>query len=615
MKQKRWLIRNDYDVEVVENLAKELNVDKITATLLVERGVKTFEEARRFFRPTLEQLHDPFLMKDMERGIARIEQALCAKERIMVYGDYDVDGTSAVALLYSYLHTRSDNLDFYIPDRDSEGYGISFQGIDYAQRTGVKLIIALDCGIKAVEQVAYASERGIDFIIGDHHLPGDELPDAVAVLDPKRADCPYPYKELSGCGIGFKIVEACMERHAGVRACDPPQELDPQRAAARDKLMLELLRYLDLVAVSIASDIVPITDENRVLATFGLKVLNTHPRPGLEAILRYGHISPRRTTRGTRDEEKNNDQQTNNYFEKELTIADLVFLVGPRINAAGRIHSAFDSVRLMLCDNKEQAAQLAKEINDYNLERKELDSSATEAAKKEIESDPRMAACKSIVLFNKDWHKGVVGIVASRLVEAYYKPTVIFTLSSDNMIVGSARSIKEFDIHTALEKCADLLEHFGGHRCAAGVSLRPENLDKFIERFEQVVANTLQDEAITPDVEIDAELDFAQHLTPKFLRILKQFAPFGPENNVPVFVSRNMVDTGYARVVGSKHLKFAAIPLDSRSRPYPAIAFQMGDCNEQMRNATPFDLCYQLEENHWNGKTEIQLNVKDIHFL
>ena len=532
----------------------------------------------------------------------------------MVYGDYDVDGTSAVALLYSFLQSLSSNLDFYIPDREAEGYGISQRGIDYAHETGVKLIIALDCGIKAVEQVEYAAERGIDFIIGDHHLPGETLPRAVAVLDPKRDDCPYPYKELSGCGIGFKIVEAYMEHRLGVRACDDPEQLDEERRHIREKMMLALLSYLDLVAVSIASDIVPITDENRVLATYGLKVINTHPRPGIEAILRYGHITPRNSNNRPEAEAASTQPNGSTYFEKELTIADLVFLIGPRINAAGRIHSAFDSVRLLLCRDKATADQLAEDINNYNLERKGLDSAATEEAKQKIEADEILRNHKSIVLYGENWHKGVVGIVASRLVETYYKPTIIFTRSTDDMIVGSARSIKEFDIHTALEQCADLLEHFGGHRCAAGVSLRPENLDTFIERFESVVAGSLSEQEMVPEVEIDAEISFSENLTPKFLRILKQFAPFGPENNVPVFLSRNMVDTGHARIVGERHLKFSAISLESRSKPYPAIAFQMADRYERMRLGQPFDLCYQLEENYWNGRTEIQLNVKDIRF-
>ena len=591
MKEKRWILRKDYDKEVVKKLAEAIGVDEIIATLLVERGVTTFEEARCFFRPSLDQLHDPFLMKDMDRAIARINEAVRRHERILIYGDYDVDGTSAVALVYSYLSTFHRNIDFYIPDRDSEGYGISFQGIDYARETGVRLIIALDCGIKAMEQVEYASSFGIDFIIGDHHLPdGENIPAAVAVLDP------------------IKIVEAHQEQRVGVRLCDPPDSLDDSRREKRDALQLRLLKYLDLVAVSIASDIVPIMGENRVLAAFGLKVINTHPRPGIEAILTYGHIE-RRT-----DEEQRQHPEDKSYFRKELNITDLVFLVGPRINAAGRIRSAFDSVRLLLSDNPEQAHLLAEEINQYNLQRKDLDSSATEEAKRRIESNPVMRGRKSIVLFDENWHKGVVGIVASRLVEAYYKPTVIFTRSTDDLFTGSARSIKEFDVHAALEQCSDLLEHFGGHRCAAGVSVKPENLDAFILRFEEVVNQNLPKESMVPEIEIDAEIDFGQHITPKFLRILKQFGPFGPENNVPVFMSHSLVDTGYPRIVGTNHLKFNVISLLSRSKTFPAIGFQLGHCYPRVKKGDPFTICYTLEENYWNGKTEIQINVKDLRF-
>ena len=608
MKEKRWKLRKDYEIEVVDKLAESLSVDKIIATLLVERGIKTFEEARCFFRPSLDQLHDPFLIKDMDHAVARIGQALKQRERILVYGDYDVDGTSAVALVYSYLRKLHGNIDFYVPDRDGEGYGISFQGIDYAHETGVKVIIALDCGIKAIEQVDYANERGIDVIIGDHHLPGDELPKAIAVLDPKRHDCPYPYKELSGCGIGFKIVEACMEQELGVRLCDHPAPIETSRLKNQDILKRQLLHYLDLVAVSIASDIVPMTGENRVLATFGLKVLNTKPRPGLEAILSYGHLSPRT------ESDAHNCAPGNSYFNKELTISDLVFLVGPRINAAGRIRSAFDSVRLLLCEDIGSARILAREINDYNSERKDLDSAATEQAKEQLNSDAEMLKHRSIVLYNKTWHKGVVGIVASRLVELYYKPTVIFTLSSDDLIVGSARSIKEFDVHTALEQCSDLLEHFGGHKCAAGVSLKPENYEKFVKKFQEVVDTTIDKAHTSPEIEIDAEISFSEHITPKFLRILKQFAPFGPDNPVPIFRTNHLVDTGYPRVVGSNHLKFAPIQIDSRSRVYPAIGFQLGDNYQRMKHGDSFDICYNLEENFWNGRTEIQLNVKDIIF-
>lgn len=607
MKEKRWLIREDYDIEIVEKLAESLGVDKIIATLLVERGIKTFDEAKRFFRPSLDQLHDPFLMKDMDLAIDRINKAIRKKERILIYGDYDVDGTSAVALVYSYFSAIHPNIDFYIPDRDAEGYGISFQGIDYAHKTGVGLIIALDCGIKANEQADYARQFGIDLIVGDHHLPGEELPHAVAVLDPKREDCPYPYKELSGCGIGFKIVEAYMEQKMGVRLCDTYREFEFGKRKAQETLKLKLLKYLDLVAVSIASDIVPIMGENRVLASYGLKVINTCPRPGLEAILCYGHIEPRK-------ESERIDHPENGYFCKDLNITDLVFLVGPRINAAGRIRSAFDSVRLLLCEDLDTARILAEEINNYNSERKDLDSLATETAKRRIDNNPEMQRRKSLVLVDETWHKGVVGIVASRLVEAYYKPTIIFTRSTDDMFVGSARSIKEFDVHYALEQCSDLLEHFGGHKCAAGVSLKPENFERFVERFEQVVQAGLKDEDMVPEIEIDAEVNFAEHITPKFLRILKQFSPFGPENNIPVFLSRNLVDTGFPRKVGNNHLKFAAIPLESRSRAYPAIGFQLGEHYARIKAGDAFDICYMLEENYWNGKTEIQLNVKDIRF-
>ena len=621
MKEKRWLLKEDYEIEDVDNLEKSLGVDRIIATLLVERGITTFDEAKKFFRPSLDQLHDPFLMKDMDCAVDRINEALERKERILIYGDYDVDGTSAVALVYSYLHTLTKNLDFYIPDREREGYGISFQGIDYAESTGVKLIIALDCGIKAIEQVDYALERGIDCIIGDHHLPGDELPKAVALLDPKRSDCPYPYKELSGCGIGFKIIEAHLKRVAGVGLCDDPNKLSEHERQLQDALKLHLLKYLDLVVVSIASDIVPITGENRVLAHFGLKVINTHPRPGIEALLRFGHIAPRATIHsnegaqsGTSQGSTSQQSTMGSYFEKELTISDLVFLVGPRINAAGRIHDARDSVNLLLLDDIEKARKKANDINEYNLERKKLDSEATTEAIKRIDSSEDMRNRKSIVLYDEQWHKGVVGIVASRLVEAYYKPAIVFTRSSEDMLVGSARSIKEFDIHTALEKCSHLLEHFGGHKCAAGVSLKPENFDEFVKTFEEIVCATLPEEALSPEVEIDAQISFSEHITPKNLRILKQFSPFGPGNEVPVFESKNLVDTGYPRIVGTNHLKFSAIQLDTRSRSFPAIAFKQAEHYERIKRGDSFDICYQLEENYWNGRTEIQLNVKDIHF-
>ena len=622
MQEKRWIIRKDYDLETVEKLAASLGVDKIIATLLVERGVETFEEARCFFRPGMDQIPDPFLMKGMRAAIDRINTAISRRERIMVYGDYDVDGTSAVALVYSYLKELNSNIDFYVPDREKEGYGISYQGIECAKETGVKLVIALDCGIKAMEQVAYAKSFGIDFIIGDHHLPDDTVPDAVAVLDPKQVDCPYPYKELSGCGIGFKIVEAHLEQRMGVRLCDMPEQLDAHRRQRQEELKLRLLKYLDLVAISIASDIVPIMGENRVLAYFGLRVINTRPRPGIEAILHYGRVDRRRSEQSDQTDQSESTDKTEKtekaktgYFEKELTISDLVFLVGPRINAAGRLHSAFDSVRLLFTEDPQVAKAIAESINNFNNERKGLDTAATERARHiiEVESRNYYAGRHSLVLFDPTWHRGVVGIVASRIVESYYKPTVVFTEGADGIVTGSARSIKEFDVHQALEKCADLLEHFGGHKCAAGVSLKRENLREFAERFEQLAREGMSGELPMPEVEIDCELRLGE-VTPKFLRILKQFAPFGPDNNVPVFLSRELVDTGSARIVGTNHLKFSAMPTTERSAPYPAIAFQMGEYLSRMRRGERFSLCYQLEENYWRGKTEIQLSVKDLRF-
>ena len=614
MKEKRWNLRKDYDLETVEKLAASLGVDKIIAILLVERGITTFEEARSFFRPALDQINDPYLMKGMREAIDRINRAIARQERIMVYGDYDVDGTSAVALVYSYFKEYDRNIDFYVPDREKEGYGISQQGIDYARETGVKLIIALDCGIKAMEQVAYAKKYGIDFIIGDHHLPDESaVPDAVAVLDPKQPDCQYPYKELSGCGIGFKIVEAHLEQKMGVRLCDMAEQLDDSRRQRQEELKLRLLKYLDLVAVSIASDIVPIMGENRVLAYYGLRVLNTKPRPGIEAILHYGRVDKRKADGPDASEQTDKSDKKNGYFEKELTISDLVFLVGPRINAAGRIRSAFDSVRLMITEDVNIARHLAEDINTYNMERKDLDTAATEKAKQLIDNHPFYRGRHSLVLYDPSWHRGVVGIVASRIVEAYNKPTIVFTSSQDGIVTGSARSIKEFDVHEALEKCADLLEHFGGHKCAAGVSLRQENMKAFVDRFEKLVSEGMSQEDQIPEIEVDSELRLGD-VTPKFLRILKQFAPFGPDNNVPVFISRELVDTGGARIVGSNHLKFNAISTTERSAPYPAIAFQMGECLDRMKRGERFDLCYQLEENYWRGKTEIQLGVKDIRF-
>ncbi|MBR5784035.1 MAG: single-stranded-DNA-specific exonuclease RecJ [Bacteroidales bacterium] len=606
MKEKRWILQDNYDLDVVERLSNELNVDKIIATLLVERGITTFEQAKMFFRPNLDHLHDPFLMQDMDRAILRINKAIEENERILVYGDYDVDGTTAVSLVYTYLFSFYKNIDYYIPDRDTEGYGISFQGIDYASRNNITLVIALDCGIKALDQIGYANERGIDFIVADHHLPGEELPNAYAILDPKRVDCGYPYKELSGCGIGFKLVEAHLEQRRGVKISDDTASLSAEQVAIKENIKRELLPYLDLVAVSIAADIVPIMGENRVLAYYGLKVLNKRPRPGLEAILFYSNIMPRNPNTDTAI-------SSDLYFCRELSVGDLVFSVGPRINAAGRIRSAVNSVKLLISKNIDEAKGIACEIDNYNKERKGLDTSATEEAKNSIDNDINQRNKKSIVLFNKHWHKGVVGIVASRLVETYYKPTIIFT-ESNGLMTGSARSIKDFDIHTAIESCSDLLEHFGGHKYAAGLSLKPENFDAFVQKFEKVVDKTLREDQMIPEIEIDAVLKFSENLTPKFLRILKQFSPFGPENMTPVFQSNNLVDTGFAKIVGTNHLKFCVAELDKRSDFISSIGFSMGKHYERMKKGHHFDICYHFEENYWNGKVETQLNVKDIRF-
>ena len=617
MKEKEWKLWEKYATEaekkVRDEAVKRLEASGeswLTATLLAERGITTSEERDKFFAPKLSHLHDPFLMRDMDKVIPRIEKAISNNERILVYGDYDTDGTTAVALLYSYLHKDYDNIDFYVPDRYTEGYGISRKGMDYAASTGVKLVIALDCGIRANEQIAYANQHGIDVIVGDHHLPGDELPPAFAILDPKRDGCDYPYKELSGCGIAFKIVEAMLEKKLGVKMCDNPD----LQTGVGERLKKNLARYLDLAVLSIASDIVPITGENRVLAYFGLRMINYCPRPGIEKILFYSDIVHKKD--GLKDQ----------YFNKELTISDLVFLVGPRINAAGRIEDAKDSVKLLLCDNEQNANQWAEKINKYNSERKKLDHAVTEEATHMIDSNPKLQNKKSIVLFDENWHKGVIGIVASRLVEEFYKPTIIFT-KSDDLYTGSARSVKEFDIHSAIGQCSDLLEHFGGHKYAAGLAVKPENYVKFVERFEEVVSNSILDEQTIPEIEIDAEVSLAKDIqNDGFLDDLKKFAPFGPGNMLPVFRTNNMVqyknptdpkdDKYNPRQVGNaevKHLKFYPIELDnSQTKIYPAIGFGLGEYYEALKNEKSFDICYHIEENFWNGKTELQLNVKDL---
>ena len=465
--EKRWVLRKQSESAEIRKLSEKLNIDQHLANLLIQRGIHTLDEARDFFRPALENLHDPFLMTDMYKAVERIGSALQNREKIMVYGDYDVDGTTAVALVFTFLRRFHDAIDYYIPDRYTEGYGISLQGIDFAADQGFTLIVALDCGVKAVEKIQYAKTRGIDFIVCDHHRPGNQLPPAYALLDPKRADCSYPYKELSGCGIGFKLVQALAMKQ------NIPFE--------------ELHQYLDLVVVSIASDIVDITGENRILAHYGLRLLNSSPRPGLEAILTVSKIEKSTKTNG------------NLLFSKELTISDLVFLIGPRINAAGRIESGKNSVKLLICEDKDEAMALGEQINNFNTERKNLDMVATQQAIERISNDDRLLKAKSTVIYNPAWHKGVIGIVASRLTEHFYRPTVVLTFSGE-LITGSARSVKDFDIYDAIDSCSDLLEHFGGHKYAAGLSLKPENLIPFTEQFETVVADKLEGKSLVPEI-------------------------------------------------------------------------------------------------------------------
>lgn len=580
--EKRWVLKEKGDFETVRKLQNELNINIHLANLLVQRGIRTFDEAKAFFRPQLSDLHDPFLMKDMDIAIERIENAIANNEKILVYGDYDVDGTSAVALVYSFLKEHYSEVDFYIPDRYSEGYGISYQGIDFAEENNFTLIIALDCGIKAINQVKYANEKGIDFIIGDHHRPGDIIPDAVAVLDPKRLDSEYPYNELSGCGIGFKLIQAYTQKN------NIPFTL--------------IEKYLDLVAISIASDIVPITGENRILAYYGLKLINTKPRVGIEAVLRFSNIC------------KSNDYNSDSelFFKRELTINDLVFLISPRINAAGRMESGKSSVELLICESIEKALQVGELINNNNIDRKNLDSFTTQQAIDIIKNDSFLKDSKSTVLFHPEWHKGVIGIVASRLTEEYYRPTIILT-QSNGLITGSARSVKDFDIYDAIEACSDLLEHFGGHKYAAGLSLKPENLEKFRLRFEEEVCKSIKENMLTPEIEIDDIINL-NDINSKFFNILKQFSPFGPGNMSPVFQTDNVKDAGYSKVVGNNHIKLAVINPEIASYPFSGIAFQQADSFPYIQKGFPFSICFHIEENEWNGKTSLQLNVKDIKF-
>ena len=569
IRERKWILKDPADIGKVDRLSAELGIDSVLATLLVQRGIDTFAQARSFFRPSLEYLHDPFLMKDMDRAVARLEKAITGKEKILIYGDYDVDGTTAVSLVYSYLGRLTSKLDFYIPDRYDEGYGVSIKGIDYAAATGVSLIITLDCGIKAIEKVKYAASKGIDVIICDHHLPDETLPPAVAVLDPKREDDSYPFDDLSGCGVGFKLVQAYSLSHG------MPFE--------------DLIPLLDLLVVSIASDLVSVVGENRVLAHFGLKQLNENPRKGLKAIIELSNLEP-----------------------SHVTIDDIVFKIGPRINAAGRMESGRLAVELLTATDDAKAADIGSQINDNNNERKSIDREITAEALEMVQSGNCLASSYATIVYNPSWNKGVVGIVASRLVEAFYKPTFVLT-KSNGFVTGSARSVRGFDLYDSIESCSDLLENFGGHIYAAGLTLREENLPEFTRRIEEYVKSHITKEMSTPIVDVDAKLNFSQ-ITPKFFRILKQFQPFGPGNSSPVFLTENVYDDGNGRKVGpaGQHLK---LELMQESQPYhqiSAIAFNMADSFEHIRGGNPIDICYTVVENYYRGTSTLQLRIRDL---
>ena len=579
--EKRWVVKPQGDKAAVEALASQLGMSKVLTNLLVQRGIDTVEKAKRFFSPALRDLHDPFLMKDMDKAVERIERAVKAGEKVMIYGDYDVDGTTAVALVYKFLsQIGHKNLLFYIPDRYVDGYGISVRSIDHAARKGVKLVIALDCGIKAVEKVAYAKERGVDFIICDHHLPAEEIPEAVAVLDPKRNDCNYPFDELSGCGVGFKLVEAYAKRN--------------------NIPFSEIEHLLDLLVVSIASDIVPLVDENRILAYYGLRKLNSQPSKGLLSIIKICGL------------------QGHN-----ITIDDIVFKIGPRINAAGRMRMDEDdenaapsgghaAVSLLIEGNEQEAAKFGEVIDSFNQDRKSIDRNVTQEAHDYIESHPELKVLKSTVIYNPKWMKGIVGIVASRLIETYYRPTVVLT-KSNGLVTGSARSVAGFDLYQAVESCSDLLENFGGHMYAAGLTMKEENVAAFTKRFNDYVERNIDPNILVPQVDIDSELLFSD-ITDEFHRQLNNFQPFGPGNSAPVFMTRGASNRGDAKLVGIEcdHLRMDLI---QREKPYttiPAIAFQQPTHYEWVRSGKLISVCYQIVENHYRGTVSKQLRVKDI---
>lgn len=560
----RWTIKPKPAQENIDRLSAELKVDSTVVQLLLQRGITTYEEAKNFFRPELSHLHDPFLIKDMDKAVERIDAAIDNNENILVYGDYDVDGTTAVALLSSFLEENYPNVATYIPDRYAEGYGVSLKGIDFASDNDFSLIIALDCGVKAIEQVAYAKEKGIDFIICDHHRPGETLPEAVAILDPKRDDCEYPYKELCGCGVGFKLIQALASKNG--------------------KTIEDLTPYLDLVATAIGADIVPITGENRVLAYYGMQVINSNPRIGFKSII---------------DQIKKN----------RLTITDVVFIIAPRINAAGRMKHGQHAVNLLKETDLAVARQFASEIEQFNADRKNLDKEITEEALQQIQENGEEDRFTSVV-YNENWHKGVIGIVASRLTETFYRPTLVFTKSGDKL-AASARSVKGFDVYNALERCSDCLEQFGGHKYAAGLTLAEEQYENFKAKFEKVVSETIDPKLLEPELSIDAQIELPQ-IDDKLMRIIKQFAPFGPGNMTPIFVAEKIQDTGYAKGVGEdeKHLKLSAFQKGSAT--IGAIGFNLGAKLDKIKNKNSFDAVFSLDENEWNGQVNLQLKLRDI---
>lgn len=562
--EKRWVNATNCNEETVTELANELNIDNTLARILVQRNVCNFTEAKDFFRPELAKLHNPFLMKDMDLAIARIEHALDNEEKILVYGDYDVDGTTSVALTYSFFSKLTDQIEYYIPDRYLEGYGISTQGIDYAEENGFSLIIALDCGIKSLDKIDYANSLGVDFIICDHHLPGDELPKAIAVLDPKRSDCKYPFKELAGCGIGFKLAQAYAQKHS------LPDE--------------SYLQYLDLVMISIGADIVPIVDENRILACHGLKKLNSSPCEGLKALMEVS---------GKTD---------------EYSITDVVFMLAPRINAAGRIDHAKHAVAMLLCEADADALEKSVHINLKNTERRGYDQEITREALALIGDDEILINKKTTVVYSEDWHKGVIGIVASRLTETYYRPTIVLT-KSNNQVAGSCRSVAGFDLYEALSGCAHLLDQYGGHKFAAGLTMQHRNLQAFADKFEEIVSASITEELLTPMIEIDADVTLSQ-INGKFYRVMTQMGPFGPQNMAPVFRTDNVLLANTPQVVGTNHLKISV--KQQNSAIFDAIGFGLGEFDQMLTPNAPFSICYTLTENVWKDKKRLQMNLKGI---